>query len=129
MTLAAGARSDNSTSNRVKCGRQRCRADWNVVAGHPFDIAQAIGLRCLNRNLLVHAQCCDLVRWVQIQSHDIPHFLAEEGILRNLKVAWLVLLEMKDARDRTSGSVRRAGRSPPRYKGDRQTHKERVPNH
>ena len=86
----------------------------NVVVGYTFDIAEAHGqqrlgaLQGLNLALFIDAQHHGFVRRIQIQTHDIPHLLHEEGIAGELPVALPMRLETEGPPDAVDGGLREA---------------------
>ena len=63
----------------------------NIVVGDALGITQSHGhhrlgtVEGLNLAFFIHAQYQRIVRWIQIQAHDVTHFLDEKRINRELE--------------------------------------------
>jgi hypothetical protein len=85
-----------------------------VIVGHAFDVAQPDGqhglsaFQRLNLALLVHAQHYRVFRGMQIQAHDVAHFLHEKRIGREFEVP----LTMRLQPERPPDAVHRGFRKP-----------------
>src|SRR5579875_177039 len=112
MAMTALAPADHGSVGQVQSGEQRCGAMANVVVSHAFDIAQAHGqqrlgaLQGLDLALFIDAQHHGLVRWIQVQPHDIPHFFNEEGIGGKLQVTLPMWLKTKRTPNAMYGVLR-----------------------
>jgi len=84
----------------------------NVIVGNSFDVSQTQrehGLSTIKRlylALLVYAQHHSFIRGIQIEPHNISHFLNKEGVGRELKMALTMRLETKSSPDPIHGGTR-----------------------
>src|SRR5215831_7669362 len=59
----------------------------------------------LDLTLFVYAQDDRAIRWIQVQAHDVPHFLDELRVFGELKVLHSVRLQTKSAPNSHDGSL------------------------
>src|SRR3972149_2718347 len=84
----------------------------NIIVGHPFDISQSHGkhwlstIKRLYLTLLVNAQNHSFVRRVQVQAHNISHFLNKERVCGEFEMVLTMGLETKSSPDPMHGGTR-----------------------
>ena len=82
---------DHLAGLRVERGKQRRRAVPLVVMRPPLDLTRSHrqqrlrAVERLNLRLFVHAQDHGVVRRVHIQPDDVPHFVDQQRIVRQLE--------------------------------------------
>ena len=117
MAMARFALGDDLAGAGLEGGEQSRGAMPVVIVGLAFEVAQAhrqdrLGaLQRLNLALFVHAEHQRLVRWIQIQSHNIAHLLHEERIARELEGFAAVRLHPKQRKVALHAALGDAGLS------------------
>ena len=112
MPMAGLALTQHLACGHVQRREQRRGTVALVVVGDPFDVSQAQGqqrltaLQGLDLTLLIDAQDHRMVRRVEVQPHNVAHFIDEEGVGGQLEMLLEVRLEpesLPDAMDRVLG--------------------------
>jgi hypothetical protein len=86
MAVAGLTPGQHLAGGDVQGGKERGGAVPHIVMGHPLHVAQSHGqdglgaVQGLNLGFFVDAQDHGLVRRIEIESHDVPDLLHEEGI-------------------------------------------------
>src|SRR5215831_5487021 len=90
-TMATMQLSDNAATLQVERGKQRRCAMAFVVVGTTLDLAGPqrqhglCAVQSLNLAFLVHTEDQRMVGWIHVETDDIPHFLNEQRVGRELE--------------------------------------------
>ncbi len=112
MPMAGLALTQHLACGHVQRREQRRGTVALVVVGDPFDVSQAQGqqrltaLQGLDLTLPIDSQDHRMVRRVEVQPHNVAHFIDEEGVGGQLEMLLEVRLEpesLPDAMDRVLG--------------------------
>ncbi len=112
MTVALLARSNDFTASNVESGEKGCCSMSLVVMGNTFDVTQSHGkhglsaIKGLDLALLINAQDHRFVRGMKVKANNITHFLDEERVSGELKMALAVWLKPKGLPDSQNGLMR-----------------------
>ena len=115
MAVPGLALGDDLAALHVEGGKQRGRAVAHVVMRDPFEVAQAhrqdrLGaLQGLNLALLIDAEDQRFVWRVEVEPHDITHFIHEERIVRELEGFAPVRLQSKQPEEPMDRALGNAG--------------------
>ena len=113
--VAAVALANHLTGPGVQSGEEGRGAVAHVIMGAPLGLARTQGqkrpgaVQGLDLGLLVHAQDQRPVRRVEVEPHNIPHLLDEEGVRRQLEGLGAVGLQREGTPDAAHGVVAQTG--------------------
>ena len=113
--VAAVALANHLTGPGIQSGEEGRGAVAHVIMGAPLGLARTQGqkrpgaVQGLDLGLLVHAQDQRPVRRVEVEPHNIPHLLDEEGVRRQLEGLGAVGLQREGTPDAAHGVVAQTG--------------------
>ena len=120
MAMALFASGKDFAGGHVERGKERRGAMADVVVRHSFDVTQTdrqngLGaIQRLNLALLIHTQDHGVLGRIQIQTHNIPDFFNEKGVVGDFEMALPMGLKAKGAPDPLDRGPRDLG-----FPGDR----------
>lgn len=115
MSVAGLASGQYLSGSNVQGGKERGGAVAHVVVGHALHVSQAHGqdglraVQGLNLALFVHTQHHGFVRWVEIEPHNVPDLLHEEGVGGELEMLLAMGLEAESPPETMHRSKRNPG--------------------
>ena len=99
MPVTRPALREHFALRRVQCGKQRRSPVASVIVGHALDVAKSHRqhrlrtFQRLNLALFIHAQNHSVFWRIQVQPYNIPYFLYEKWIGRELEMFLPVRLQ------------------------------------
>src|SRR5216684_2490929 len=115
MAVTRLAQRGDCASEYVEGCKQSGGAVAKVIMSHAFDVTQPhwqhrlSAFQSLNLALLVHAQHQGVVWWVEVESHDVAHFLHKERIGGELKAGAAVGLQAEQLEVAPDGALGNPG--------------------
>ena len=111
---------DHLTRLHIKGRKERRRSIAAIIVGASLDLPRTHGqdrlgsIQRLHLRLFIHTQDQGSIRWIQIQPHNISHFLNEQRIFGQLKRFGPMGLKCKSSPDPTDGTLGQSRRLRPR---------------
>src|SRR5664279_1419495 len=113
MTTVAFA--ENVAGGNIECRKQARNAVSLVVVRASLQLSSPHGqhrlgsAQSLDLGFLIHAQDEGMMGWIEIQPDNIPHFVDQQGIARQLKILRAMRFQTEGSPDAADGGLAQSG--------------------